>query len=85
MASLPPSKEHDHFRPQSHRARSTSRRGRDQNFALAHPPKFCLIHGQCSHSSEECFAIQKLQQQHTITASAPRSDFRMGNVQLPPG
>ena len=78
-----PSQEHT-FRTQSHRARSPSRHGRNFNVTLARPPKFCLIHGQSSHSSEECFAIQKLQRQHTVSVSAPQSNFHKGNVQLPP-
>ena len=88
-----PSQEHN-FRPpsyasQAHRARSPSRHGRNYNVTLARPPKFCLIHGPSNHSSEECFAIQKLQRQHNVTvsapqSSAPQSDFYKGNVHLHP-
>ena len=60
----------------SYRPRSSSRTGQEySHMNLECPPFNCLIHGPSGHPTEECRVIQRLQKQHTVTASHSQSNF----------
>ena len=67
---------------QSYHSHASSCTGKSStHMNLERPPFNCLIHGPCSHSSEECRAIRRMQKQQTATVSNTQSNFCPSNTQ----
>lgn len=69
-----PSQRHSsQYRSPSPGRSQSSPSGRPQ-MKFERPPKYCLIHDRCNHSSEDCTSIQKMRRDQTVNAKP--SHFR---------